>query len=499
MEKDILKERMERITDSIAAVGQHSGLSKCLGAVVKAANITDSHDRGVVAQLLQNYKRTVMDKVADSVDGTTRGQQVNTMADFGPFVPEVLPIIMAWYPEMPLKDLISIQPMKQALDYLVFSKLVTGTNKAPTLVGQEVETPLGIRKIDGRYPTGVIYGEQFPSEQLEVEDGKLIGATVYYALRASEADLNRFKLTVHNAGTDTVYRAMSVVGDNLQLCLDTDRETPVEGALWNIASGAFYLPTTAADTTGITVTANYCWNLDFAVDENIPKVKEQVEYFPMEAMPRVLAFQWTIFADAIRKAQFGTDIRQENTKRILNLLYQYQVRFILDEMYEDAQGNLGTITVPRNGIYAMDVQLNNVLTQLNTAATNIAYASGLQSGNRLVVGANFKNWVESLPNTMFQRSDRPRGYLTAYELGRLGDFIVYFDPKRKADEIMMSYKGEEWYMAPYYLGVFLPLVPTDAITINVTVRQAFADMCAYKYQFPQFVSVGKFEFADVTA
>lgn len=478
---------MSRITDSIEKMSDDPVISRYLGAVENAGAFSSVHDKGITAQLLRNFKETVMSKVTDSSEGATRGAAVNMMSDFGPYVPEVLPVITAWYPEFPLKDLISVQDMEQDLAYLLFSKLITGTNKAPTLVGQVVETPLGQRQIDGYYPTGVVIGEQIPGAQLIVQSGKIIGATVYAALKTSEDYIKKFKLTVTEKGTKTVYRALAVVGQEIRLAKQDQPEVEVEGAIWDIETGAFYIPTAESDTTQVSVVANYVWNLDYAVDENIPKVKEQVEKVEMRAEPRVLAMQWTVFAEALKKSQFKKDIRTENTTRVLNVLYQYQVRYILDEMYEDSTGVGGEVVVPTEGIYSLEVTYNKVMRQLKDIATKIEYASGRMEGNRIVCGRTFKNWCESLPSNMFTQTKQPEGFSSPREIGTLGTFKVYFDQKRADNECFMTYRGDEWYDASYYMGVFLPLVPTDAIGINVTIRQAFAAMEAYKFHKPNCV------------
>ena len=143
----LVERAQSRIMDSVEAASKNKILDGVLNAMDKSGAFGSVIEKGMVAQLLQNFKKVVMDKVTDSSYGATRGQSVNVMSDFGPYVPEVLPVVAAWYPEFPLKDLISVQTMEQDLAYLLFSKLVTGTNKAPTLVGQVVETALGQRQL----------------------------------------------------------------------------------------------------------------------------------------------------------------------------------------------------------------------------------------------------------------------------------------------------------------------------------------------------------------
>ena len=482
MKNEILETHIARITDSCESVRRVGRLAAVMDSVSSDGSLPSIAEQGLEAQLLLNFKN----KVIDSAEGATRGQQVTTMADFGPYVPEVLPVIAAWYPNFPLKDLISVQAMNQDLAYIITSELVTGTNKAPTLVGQVVETPMGQRQINGYYPTGVVMGEQIPGNQLVIENGYLVGAVNYYALKASDDYLEKFKLTVTDGATKTVYRSNGVVGGEIML-KDAATGAAVANARWDIESGAFYIPTTATDTEAISVVANYVWNLDYAVDENIPKIKEQLKRTEMRAEPRVLAMQWTIFAEALKKSQFKKDIRLENTKRVLDLLYQYQVRYVLDDMYENSTAPEATINIPATGIYNVEVASQRVMEALKAQATQIEYNSGRMEGNRLVVGRNFKNWLESLPNTMFKPVASPDGFSSPREIGTYGSFKVYFDPRRGADEGFVSYRGSSWYDSPYYMGVFLPMVPTAAIAINVTVRQAFASMEAYRFDKPTCV------------
>ena len=62
-------------------------------------------------------------------------QTFTKSSNFGPYVMEVWPLVTAWYPDFPLKDLISVQDMEKPLAYMFFSMLKTGSNKADTLVG----------------------------------------------------------------------------------------------------------------------------------------------------------------------------------------------------------------------------------------------------------------------------------------------------------------------------------------------------------------------------
>lgn len=491
---DIISQEMSRVTDSIALTRKSKRITEYMNrydAFAKKHGMTLSvKDRGIQAGILNTFKREC-EKVCDSIDApATRGQQVNMMSDFGPYVPEVFPIVAAWYPDFPLKDLISVQDMSQDLAFLFFSKLVTGTNKAPTIVGQAVETATGMRQINGYYPTGEILGETIPSDQLEVDASNNITAvTAYFALNVSGDYIDKFKLDIYD-GQELKASMIpaGVIGDKINL-VPASAPTQAPASYMLISSGGIFIA--AADAGGALtapcVNANYVWNLDYAIQENIPKVKEQVEKVEMRAIPRAIGMEWTIFAEALKKSQFGTDIRTENTKRVLNLLYQYQVRYILDTMWTFATGATGTIEIPQSTSISLDVQAANVAQQLKRYATQIELASGRIEGNRLVVGKNMKSFLESLPNTWFQPVRYQAQWSTAREIGQFSSFKVYYDPYRADDAVMMTYRGPEWFDAVFYCGIFLPVVPTDQVALGVTVRQSMVSMEAYKFHKPNCV------------
>ena len=287
----------------------------------------------------------------------------------------------------------------------------------------------------------------------------------------------------------TLFIPLSVIGNKISLA-SSATPTVDSGHSIDIETGALYLQeaTGASATTVTKVVCNYVWNLDYANQTNIPKIKEEIETTPMEAVPRALTMEWTLFSEYLKKSQFGVDIREENTKRILNLLYQFQVRYILDSLYDYNKGATGySITIPGSTTMSVEVKAQVVTRELKSIANVIEKASGRIEGNRIVCGKNFKTFVESLPNTLFQQVAQPSGFSGPRLIGTYSTFLVYYDPSREDNEAFMTYRGDEWYDATYYLGTFMPIVPTDAIALGVTVRSSFVSMEAHKFHKPTCV------------
>ena len=153
-----LKQVQKRIMDSIENVGKSPLTKKYFDFSVD--DLKSLQEKGTQAQVLLNCK-----KIMDSAD------MANFMkiSNFGPYIPELWPIVTAWYPEFPLKELICVQGMEQPLCYMAFSQLKTGTTKAPTVAGQLVETATGMRTINGAYPTGEVQGEILKATDFQLQ------------------------------------------------------------------------------------------------------------------------------------------------------------------------------------------------------------------------------------------------------------------------------------------------------------------------------------------
>lgn len=465
-----------RIADSYAKFSFSPDSKSNLGSIA---------EMGTQAGILNNFQ-----KIMDSATG----QEVTHSENYGPYVNEVWPIVTAWYPEFPLKDLISVQDMDKPLAYLFFSKLLIGRDKAGSVYGDAIETPLGARNINGKYPTGEIVGEAIPVAQMSYDNiAKTTTALLAYAplnISTDASYLKKIKVVVVATGGPFTYYAANVVGTTINLGTKTAGVvTAVAGMTLDVATGLFtYKENVGASATTVTsATFNYVWNLDYANTDSIPMIKEDVEKVAMEVVPRALGFEWTLFSEFLKKSQFGQDVRTENVKRILDLLYQFQVRYILDDMFEYAEGTSVTITVPGSTTMALDVKSQAVMQALKNVANTIEIASGRQEGNRIVCGKNLKSFLESLPNTLFTTAPEMSEFSGAREIGTYGSFKVYYDPKRADNAAFMTYRGKEWYDAAYYLGVYMPMVPTDAVGLGVTVKTAFVSMEAYKYHKPNCV------------
>jgi len=446
-------------------------------------------ERGITAGILNN-----MSQICDSA----KGLEFIKTGNYAPFIPELWPIVVAWYPEFPLKDLISVQDMDKPLAWVYYSKLRVGRTKGNQLLGDVVETALGARKLRGSYPTGEVVGEEIPAEQFEFDTDHISTLTAYNPIivnnTESIAALDKIRVELFKSeASQLVLRAASATATTIQLGTVSGGEvTPLSGATLDIESGLLTIPSAAEDTYD-KILINYIWDIETATQVNIPKVVEDVEQHSLEAQPRALSMEWTIFSEYVKRSQFGTDIRTDVTKRVLNLLYQYQTRYILDDMYYNATStDVNAIVADGRTAHDLKVMDRNVAAQFKAVASQIEKISGRIEGNRIVCGVDFKNYLETLPAEMFKPAAPDKAWLGPREIGEYRTWKVYYDPELAHNEWWMTYRGTEWYDAAYYLGEYMPVVPTDMTTYGVRVTTAFCSMEAYWYHKKDCVLKGTF-------
>lgn len=489
---DALKRQQDNAVRTRLEIRKNKTAEKFSSVIINDSTLS-SYDRAVSNQLIDNFAKIMDSELGNSFAATHAN-------DFGPYIMEVWPLITAWYPNFPLKELISVQSMDKPLAYMFMSELRTGTKKGDTALGDVVETPLGARVLKGRYPTGEVFGEQIADNQIDATEGTLLA----YAPLNVSTTAHYLEKTIVKIGAD-VYQAYNII-DGVIVFKKGDVAMQPNALYLDINTGQLggtAITSKKGDTGNTVVTVNYVWNLDYADTENIQKVKEQVVMEPLEATPRAIALEWTLFSEYLKKSQFGVDIREDNTKRILNLLYQFQVRYILDEMYDyrntvPSTGGHTDVAISVNsstGI-ALEVINQNVQRQLKNVGGEILKSSGRVEGNRLVVGITFKNWLESLPSNFFKPEVTDDAFmLSPRKIGTYGTYEVYYDSELADNSWWMTYRGSEWYDAAYYLGEYMPITPTDAVALAVTVRTSFVSMEAYYYQKKNCVIGGTFTVA----
>lgn len=486
------KLQMKRITDSIEAVDSVGGEVKKYFNF-STPDLKTIQDKGMQATILQSFKRIMDSDVAT---------EFITKNNYGPYVPELWPIITAWYPEFPLKDLISVQPMDRPLVYMFFTQLRPGTDKSPSLTSHVVETATGLRTIKGSYPTGEVHGEALVANDFDFDATEKIAtaALVYYPLNVSADYLASFKIVIATTATAAVtgtWTPSHIIGNTIHFIKGTDDATKGKVTL-DIETGGLFVtyPAEAVAHDITSVSASYVWNLESAESENLPSLVEDIIMESAEAKPRALGIKWTIFSEFVKKSQFNKDVRTDITQRALTLIFQMQCRYILDKMYNFSTETERTVVVSEDGV-TTEVRIQQTLFALNQIGQIIAKNTGRMQGNRLVVGRTFRSWLESLPTTYFTPSiSGDKGYESPYELGKFGPYTVYFDPDQEDTKGFMTYRGKDWADAAYYLGEYMPIVPTDAVSLGVNVRSAFCSMEAHKYHKPKAVIPISFTFGS---
>jgi hypothetical protein len=470
---DVDKFLLDRVSDSEKYLTSDRGLSGSYSYACK--ELKQIADRKVQSGLLRNFGEYISNPIKVRDSDTRMGM---TTPSFGPFVPHVLPLYNAWYPNFPLKKLISVQDMDQDVAFILRSTLKTGTAKGRVGKGHIVENPKGSRIIYGEYPTGHVFGEELNNPgDLVTSSGNLEGALKYQDILMGDLERAKTKFVV----TDGTAKTCVFSGMTGTKATFTGGGATVDV---DIITGII----TVHGTTATKVVASYVWNIENATDQNIPTLVEEVDRLQMQATPWLLSAKWSVFADFMRKTQFGTGIQEDVTTRVLNEMYDHQVRFILDDMYSNAAGGNVTISPLSTPAVALDVKVQDFLKKLNNVSMKVAVESGRMQGNVIVAGNNWINYFDSiLGNYKPVEGGNDTGFLGPREHGSIGRYTVFYDNQLPDNKAFMTYRGTQWYDAAYYMGVYLPIAPTDPIVINATVQEGFVSMVANHFDKPKAV------------
>jgi hypothetical protein len=116
---------------------------------------------------------------------------------------------------------------------------------------------------------------------------------------------------------------------------------------------------------------------------------------------------------------------------------------------------------------------------------------GRGNGNKIVSGDNLLNFLRILSPDVFVRAEKPIGD-GPYFAGTLnGDYDIYYNPDYAATEFIMTYKGQSWWEAPYYVGTYLPLMSSQYLLYpDFHGEQGYLAMDAYSFEYPTMVVVG---------
>jgi hypothetical protein len=308
-------------------------------------------------------------------------------------------------------------------------------------------------------------------------------ATLEYFPLTSPADIS---IVVTGGAAAGTYTYLSTVTGIYQL-----KKGSVEAAVGTIDPNTGVLTLLAVDATGATGTVGtYKWQSEkFSTSAPIPKVTISVTEQEVTAERRNLLIDTMLDVSYDFEAQFAKALNTELEAAVIQFLQNELAFRVLGEMYDGATGNAGTSYSYDPASCPTGVSLQEyaqVLYKMLSAMSNkIRDNVGHGGGNKIIAGNNFINFMRILDPETFRRSEKPKGNGPYYAGNLNGDYDIYHNPDYAATAFLVTYKGEAWWEAPYYIGSYLPLMNSQFLLYpDMHGEQGYIGMEAYRYEYP---------------
>jgi hypothetical protein len=402
----------------------------------------------------------------------------------GPFIRHAYNIITALYTTLELRDLVSIQPLTQKRGAIYKMIYQFASNKGAVRAGDTMFAP-GQSSVRARHYSGqLVDGEPVTW----TFDTNSLATLEYFPISKPE----KIKIVVTGGAAAGTYTYLSA--DNGIYNLKKDAGTTTAGTL-DPSTGVVTL--TAVDASGATGTvATYNWQSEkFSQGAPIPKVTVSVTESEVTAERRNLLIDTMLDVSYDFETQFAQSLNSELEATVIQYM-QNELSFrVLGDLYDGANGNGGSSyvfnTIPAGGHISLVEHAQNLYKLLAEMSAKVRTNVGRGWGNKIIAGDDLINFLRVLPQNVFERAERPKAD-GPYFVGVLnGDYDVYYNPDYPAGEFLMTYKGESWWEAPYYIGSYLPLMNSQYLLYpDMHGEQGYISMEAFSYEYPAMVVKG---------
>ncbi len=457
-------------------------------------NVIEDSVKGNARLALNDFDKATLAIMFDNVDkALLRYKMLKNLSDrtysetVGPFKKHAFNIISALYTTFDLRDIVSIQPMTQKRGAIYKMVYNFASNKGSVRAGDTMFSPNAAGKRARYYSSPKV-----AQEPITWTFSTHSTATLeYYPIQKPET----ISIVVTGGSAAGTYTYLSTSNGNFLLQKDAGGAN-----VGNINSTTGVVTLSSVDATGDTGTvATYTWASEkFSSNSQIPKVTIGVTETEMTAERRNLLIDTMLDVSYDFEAQFAQSLNSEMESTVVQFL-QNEVSFrALGEMFDGATGNGGaTYNFDPDDCPAgtsLEEYAQVLYKLLATMSTKIRSNVGRGEGNRIICGSNLLNFLRVLGTDKFRRAPKPSGDGPYYAGNLNGDYEIYYNPDLAAADFFMTYKGDSWWQAAYYIGSYLPLMNSQYMLFpDMHGEQGYIGMDAFSLEYPNMIVTGTIE------
>jgi len=444
--------------------------------------IEDPYMRASTALMLENTKRWLFEACGGRFDNEGRCtlDEATQTVLLGGFTNYLFPIIRAAFPTNPLNDLVSVQPTTQKIATVIYWNWIAGSTKGSIIKGQKL-----FDAITGPYgPVTDYTSENVVGEAAGAGDGAtaVISGTLTYhdggGIRAGSVNISA---THSTAGAVT----FSDTG-NGTFVQSSGTGLTISSSSINYTTGVWSITVSAGNFTVAAVTATYAW--DSEGSDSLPEYDIQLTSSATEAERRAIKLRYSREAIFDVMQQFGRSLEPDLVAAAAEQLNSEITRQVISDIWALAPVT-GTFSIAAPTYYSQQDHFRDFVYYLNQSSNRIWGRTQLGYGNWLVVDEGAANVIESMPVSMFEKAPAVPNRRGVHFIGTLqGQYRVYKDlflvnqsGASSYGNVLMGYKGQEFYDAGYVWAPYQMLYTTPPLTdANFLTRQGMASRYARK-------------------
>jgi len=438
--------------------------------------------RAQTAVLLENCKRWLGKncRAKKGTNGRSHLDEGTVSALVGGYSDYLFPVIRASFPNNILQELVSTQPTNRRTATVVYWNWIVGKGKGSYAPGQRLfDANRGKQDI----------GFNFSNELVDAEVLPVLGsANATYAGVLSFNDGGGVRAgTVRVTAITTAGATVREFFDNSQGGFIAPAGITIASSAINYRTGAFSITLTGETFTVDAPVVQYRW--DSEGSSMVPQVDVQIVTSTAETERRALILNYSL--------ESAHDVSQELGMALEPALLQgaseqlnYEIsRQVIHELWAVAPV-VDTFAVTSPSVqYNQQDHFRDLIFVLNKASNSIQRRTQKGYGNWIVVDENGANMIESLPGNMFVAAPRPSSVNGPHFIGTLmGKWRVYKDMflsqevGASADgNLLMGFKGTQFFEAGYVWSPYQLLYTTDSITLaNMVTQKGMASRYAGK-------------------
>ncbi|RKX65557.1 MAG: hypothetical protein DRP42_04535 [Tenericutes bacterium] len=428
--------------------------------------VEDDTLRAHTALVLENAKRWMATKCKGRIDesGRMHINEATRSALVGGFSDYIFPVIRAAFPTNAVNDLVSTQPTTRKTAQIIhWNWVVGGYDKGSYHQGMRIfDAQTGKHDAGYHFSDGYIDTEPTP---VLGSAGATTGGTLAWHDGGGVIP-GRVRISVEITTGPAVVELYDDADGNL---VDPASTVTITASSINYKTGVWSVTISGETFTTSAGTATYQFDMEGSARR--PQMDVQIDTSIVSTMLRsiLVNYSWEAMQDVM--AELGVSLEPALVTGAAEQMNDEIALQIVAELWSAA---VVAASFPKAGPseYNQQDHFKDLIYQLNVASSYIETTTQKAYGNWIVVDDQAATVIESLPAGMFIAAPRPTNPQGLHFLGTLsGKWRVYKHirlsslPGASAEgNILMGFKGTDFYKAGYVYAPYQMLYTTETIT-----------------------------------